>query len=167
MPRKSLKNKILERNLKEINDEKKNVPEIPNQGNNDEKIEPQDVSIPTSTKNIFNMEPSIPSTSGFNESELEEKEEKLERKKNRLRKISEVKRNPTTPSAKGKSSLTSTSNAAKGKSTLILSQNIKKHQQKESSFESGLSDKDDDPECIFCGETYLCFHKDDGWIQCY
>ncbi|KAG5899283.1 hypothetical protein JTB14_012284 [Gonioctena quinquepunctata] len=100
------------------------------------------------------------------ESELKEKEEKLESRKKRLQKISEVKRNLTTPSAKGKSRLTSTSNAAKEKSKLILSQNMKRPQQQESSSESELSDNDDDPECILCGETYLCFHKDDGWIQC-
>ncbi|KAG5881878.1 hypothetical protein JTB14_008692 [Gonioctena quinquepunctata] len=60
----------LERNLKG-NNEKKNQPEITNQGNNDKNRETQDVYIPTSSKNIVDVEPSIPSMSGFNVCDLD------------------------------------------------------------------------------------------------
>ncbi|KAG5874310.1 hypothetical protein JTB14_019059 [Gonioctena quinquepunctata] len=64
------RNLILEKNLKEMNNEKKNEPEIPNQGKNDKNREPQDVSIPTSFRNIVDVEPSRPSPSGFDVSPI-------------------------------------------------------------------------------------------------
>lgn len=122
-----------------------------------------------STKKCYNTRKrcstAVITSSPYNEleSDLNENEEKLEREKKRLQKISEVKRNHTTPSAKGESS---SSNAAKEKSKLLLSQDMTRPQQQESTSESELRDNDDDPECIFCRESYLCSHKDDGRIEC-